>query len=122
MLHYGGKKPLKVEVSYRSKSVSPTSVTRILGYLVYTVTAILRMKLQEYINRDKIRDLYDVVFIGTRYWGALSEESILNLREALGYKGLEQFDFVVKDQHDDLIDNGELAVAFLALWEKLDLR
>ena len=122
MINYGGTKAVKVEVSYRLKSIDVEAETcRINGILVYNIQNILMMKLQAYMGRDKIRDLYDVVFIGLNYWELLNQQLIYMMKTTLAYRGLEQFDFVIKDQEDELINNEELEEGFLSLWYKLKL-
>ncbi len=68
MLDYGGKnefgdKPLKIEISYRRKNIPDQEVTNINNIAVYTLDNIATMKANEYASRDKIRDLYDIVFL-----------------------------------------------------------
>lgn len=122
MVHYGEDKPLKIEVSYRLKSNDIFSETNTInGVLVYTVQRLMHLKLGAYEGRDKIRDLFDVVFIGTHYWGLLDKPLIYRLRDTLAYKGIEQFDYLVATQRDELIDNNLLAERFLSLWDKLGL-
>ena len=43
------------------------------------------------------------------------------MRSALEYKGVEQFDYVMKEQHDELIDENKLAESFLLMFDKLGL-
>ena len=122
LVQYGGNKPLKIEISYRLKNIDFKADTSIInGILVYNIQKIMLMKLNAYSGRDKIRDLYDVVFIGLNYWSLISEPLKFMLRDTLAFKGLEQFDFLVTDQEDELINNAELAAGFLKLWEKLGL-
>ena len=122
MINYGGTKPLKVEVSYRIKSINFIRDTGLVkNILVYNIQNILSMKLLAYSGRDKIRDLYDIVFISLQYWNVLGESLQFMVRDALAFKGVEQYDFVIKDQIDDLIDNEELASSFLLLWGNLGL-
>lgn len=122
MVHYNGKKPLKIEVSYRVKRISfGVETANINGILVYNIQNILTMKLNAYTGRDKIRDLYDVVFIGLNYWNLINEQLRFMFRDTLAFKGVEQFDYVIKDQSDELIDNDKLAEDFLNIWGKLGL-
>ena len=44
-----------------------------------------------------------------------------NIRNALSYKGIEQFDYLVKTQPDELIDAEALAHSFLSAFDKLGL-
>lgn len=121
-IHYGNIKPLKVEVSYRRKQLNTNEVTVINNIVVYNIQTILSMKLNAFNHRDKIRDLYDIVFIYTNYINYLNDYLICMLRDAVEYKGLEQFDYLVKNQKDDLIDNDALASAFLTMYYNLGLK
>lgn len=121
-IDYGdSSKPLKVEVSYRRKEIPAGECVRIGGIKVYTISAIAFQKASAYQSRDKIRDLYDVTFIVSRYLDALDEGARSALRAALEYKDIEQFDYVVRTQPDPLIDTDKLAEAFLDAFDKLGL-
>jgi predicted nucleotidyltransferase component of viral defense system len=122
MVYYSGKeKPLKIEVSYR-KAVIDTDETRIVsGILVYDINTIAVMKANAYSGRDKIRDLYDVVFIFREYGNKLDRMVLKLLRGAVEYKGIEQFDYVISEQKDDLIDSDKLCNDFLDMCSSLDL-
>lgn len=121
MIHYGGLKPLKIETSYRLKNLNTDVINNINGILVYNIQSILAMKLSAYSNRDKIRDLYDVVFIGLNYWPQLDQGLIMLLTNTLMYKGIEQFDYIIRTQSDELINNEKLADGFLTLWNRLGI-
>lgn len=121
MIHYGGSKPLKVEILYRRKIIEPCEYTIINNILVYNICSIMSFKLNAYNNRDKLRDLFDVVFIAKNYWNALPQSLRLQLVDALSFKGLEHFDYIIKTQSDELIDNSVLADEFLDLYNKLGL-
>lgn len=71
--------------------------------------------------RDKIRDLYDVCYICNNFWDELSNDVKNMIRVAVEYKGLEQFEYVIKDQKDELINNEKLETEFLKMYEKLGL-
>lgn len=79
------------------------------------------MKSSAYQARDKIRDLYDVCFLCNHYWDKLSEGAISALRTSVEYKGIEQFDYISREQSDELIDKEKLADDFLAMYDKLGL-
>jgi hypothetical protein len=122
MINYGNdEKPLKIEVSYRKKIIEPSEYTRIKGITVYNIDDICRMKMNAYISRDKIRDLYDLSFICNNYWERLSNSTIKSLRDCVSFKGLEQFDYLIKTQSDELINNDKLAEDFLEMYDKLGL-
>lgn len=88
-IHYGGSKPLKVDVSYRRNTVSQSELCIINGINVYSIESILSMKLNAFNHRDKIRDLYDITFIYLNYKSILSSTILFMLRDAVAYKGLE---------------------------------
>lgn len=121
LIHYGGMKPLKVEVSYRRKTISDNEYGKIGNILVYSIESILLMKLNAFNHRDKIRDLYDIVFIYSNYKNNINSSLLFMLRDAVAYKGLEQFDYLIKDQSDELIDNDKLAEGFLSMYFDLGL-
>ena len=122
MVNYGNTgKPLKVEVSFRRKEIGTDETTRINGILVYNINTLCIMKTNAYASRDKIRDLYDVSFICNHYFNQLSSQTIALLRTAIEYKGIEQFDYIVREQQDELIDQGKLADDFLSMYDKLGL-
>ena len=113
--------PLKVEVSYRRKEIDPKRFTCVDGYKVYTLDELARLKAAAYSGRDKIRDLYDVTFLCTHYLDELSESARDALSSALEYKDLNQFDYIVQTQKDDLIDPDVLEDMFLQSFSALGL-
>lgn len=121
MIHYGGKKPLKIEISYRRARIAQDEYCVINGILVYNIQSLLAFKINAYNGRDKIRDLFDVVFICKNYWNCMNSILQFQVMDALSYKGLEHFDYIIKTQKDDLIDNNVLANEFLDLYFKLGL-
>ena len=121
MINYGTNKPLKVEISYRNKSIEAESYTIINNIVVYTITTILFFKMIAYSQRDKIRDLYDITFICKNYWDAIPNMMKMELATVLSYKGLDYFDYLISTQSDELIDNDKLASDFLDLWNALGL-
>ena len=121
-VNYGNEgKPLKVEASFRRREIPENETDRVNGILVYRIEPLCVMKINAYAGRDKIRDLYDVTFICNRYFDNLSSQTVALLRGAVEYKGIEQFDFIIKDQDDDLIDSEKLAVDFLNMHDRLGL-
>ena len=116
---YGENKKLKVEVSYREKVLSNT--VEINDIFTFTIPELCIMKITAYLDRDKIRDLFDITYIGIKYWEELDDLVKSMLRKALEHKGLEHFDYIVKTQEDELIDKGLLADSLLLLMNKLKL-
>ena len=126
MLHYGGynelgDKPLKIEISHRCER-NPENVTKINGILVYDINEIASMKAFAYGTRDKLRDLFDLTYIFNHKKNLLNKYTISNIFKAISRKGLEQFDYITKTQHDALIDNDKLAIEFLTMYENLDIQ
>lgn len=122
-VNYGNQqKPLKIEISYRKKLIDKKDSTQVInGIRVYKINDIFMMKLNAYIVRGKIRDLYDIIFISKKYWNELLPISKDTLSNALQYKGLEHCDYIIREQCDELINNDKLAEDFLNIYDKLGL-
>jgi predicted nucleotidyltransferase component of viral defense system len=121
MINYGATKPLKVELSLRRLSIPEDRITTINGIKVYTLDELFQMKAAAYLNRDKIRDLYDVTFIINNHFEKLSGSSLGLARNAFAEKDLSQFDYLMKTQDDPLVDKDRLASAFLEAYGRLGL-
>jgi predicted nucleotidyltransferase component of viral defense system len=121
-IDYGNEgHPLKIEASYRRAEIPAEETEAINGIRVYNIESLCVMKTNAYAGRDKIRDLYDVTFICNNYFDRLSPQAAALLRSALEHKGIAQFDYVVRNQPDDLIDSDKLAADFLAMHDRLGL-
>lgn len=119
---YGNdEKPLKIEVSYRNQRLSDGDVKNINGIVVYSIDKLAQMKSNAYNARDKIRDLFDLAFIVNNYYSQLSAVTLNIISDALQYKGLEQVDYMIATQSDELINNDELINSFLEMHDKLGL-
>ena len=114
-------KPLKIEISYRSRNIPAHTHHRVDGIEVYTIDRICQLKTGAYQGRDRIRDLYDICFICDQYFDSLSDSAKEQLKDALTYKGFDYFDYVTSTQEDPLIDKNVLAESYLKMFEKLDL-
>ena len=122
MIHYGNAgKPLKIEASYRRREIPSDEITEINGIRVYNIEPLCVMKVNAYAGRDKIRDLYDVTFICNNYFDRLSPQTVALMRGAVEHKGIAQFDYVMRDQPDELIDSDKLALDFLSMYDRLGL-
>ncbi len=123
MIHYNPatNKPLKVEISFRNKSIPANTFHKVNGIQVYTIDRLAQLKSNAYQGRDKIRDLYDLCFICDNYFLELSDSTVTQIADALSYKGFENFDYLVETQKDDLIDQDKLAESYLRLFDKLEL-
>ncbi|WEV72928.1 nucleotidyl transferase AbiEii/AbiGii toxin family protein [Bifidobacterium sp. ESL0790] len=119
---YGNpERPLKIEASFRRKQVPATETTMINGIRVYTISRLCELKVGAYLNRDKIRDLYDITFIADHYYDELDESARQHLQTAFEYKDLEQFDYLVRSQSDPLIDNAVMEDRLLRTLDRLGL-
>lgn len=124
MIHYSESfmaKPLKIELSARRQFIPQEETVVINGILTYRLDMLAGQKCQAYTSRDKIRDLYDITFICNNYFTELSAMTIQALRGIVEYKGLEQFDYLVTTQKDELIDEEKLEFDFLTMIDKLGL-
>lgn len=122
MINYGNaQKPLKIEISYRRKNISQDEYTKINGITVYNINNLCMMKVNAYSARDKIRDLFDLVFICNKYWDKLSSNVVDMVRYCVEAKGIEQFDYLLSTQSDELIDKDTLESEFLIMYDKLGL-
>ncbi|KLU59359.1 hypothetical protein CEB3_c43450 [Peptococcaceae bacterium CEB3] len=122
MINYGNiGRPLKVEISFRKKIIEQEETAKIKGINVYKIDSLCAMKVNAYVGRDKIRDLYDLTFICSHYWDQIPDALKTVIRNAVEYKGFEQFDYIVREQQDDLIDKDKLAGAFMEMYDRLGL-
>lgn len=122
-IHYNQSqgKPLKVEVSFRRKEIPEDRVCVINNTKVYIINELANLKALAYMGRDKIRDLYDIVFICNNYFNELSEETKTILTGAFEYKDMEHFDYIVRTQEDPLINISDLETNFLEAFDVLGL-
>lgn len=121
MIDYNGIKPLKIELSSRRKSIPEEDTIIINGIKTYTINVMTELKVSAYQQRDKIRDLFDITFIINNYYNDLEKGTKRILRNALEYKGLEHFDYIISTQKDELINQDILASSFLEAYEKVGL-
>lgn len=121
MIEFKPGKKIKVEISYRNKELSSQDYEIFDGIKIYKIENLFGMKLNAYNNRDKIRDLYDIVFIANNYRDQLSNFAVNMLKTALSFKGLEQFDYLIQTQEDELIDKEKLGNDFLQLFDDMGL-
>lgn len=122
MLKYNEKKdPLKVEVSFRKTYIPEDSYKKINGITVYNIDHLANMKAMAYLDRNRLRDLFDVTFIVNKYYEQLSSLARSGLISAFQHKGLEHFDYITSQQSDPLIDPKVLENSFLNAYDKLGL-
>ena len=109
-----GGSTLKVTVSFRRRSLSCEDVTRIDGILVYGISTICIMKTNAYLQKERMRDLFDLSFIVSRHSDALSAEAFDYAAEAISYRGgsEEQLEYIIATQRDSLVDKKAFARIF----------
>ncbi|MEW6894551.1 nucleotidyl transferase AbiEii/AbiGii toxin family protein [Trueperella pyogenes] len=122
MIRYNQDHSLKVETSYRTRNINPEDVTVVDGIRVYSLDALAQLKAAAYLGRDTIRDLYDVTFLVNHHLDDVSQGTRSLLRVALANKGLDQFDVVLSENNDDLIDSDQLATNLLEAYEHLGIQ
>lgn len=121
MIHYGGTKPLKIEMSARKKIIGSSEKTKINGISVYQLDILALLKASAYQQRDKIRDLFDITFLINHYYDSLQAGTRIVLQNALLFKGFEHFDYITHNQGDELIDKNFLAEQFLLAYDRVGL-
>jgi len=122
MLNYDNYgKPLKIEVSLRRKDIPENETTIINGILAYRLEPLCIMKAGALSSRDRVRDLYDTAFICLNHYDSLSPQAQFIIRNAVEHKGFEYYDYVIRQDNDELIDNEKLSNNFLDMYDKLGL-
>ena len=123
MIDYGSEmnKRLKVEISYRAMVIPSDSYTEINGIQVYTMDRMAQLKAAAYLNRDRIRDLYDLCYICNQYLPALKESTVMQIKDAFSCKGFDHFDYITHNERDPFIDQERLADAYLKVFDRLGL-
>ncbi len=122
MINYGNcNRPLKIEVSFRKKTIDESEFDKICGIRVYNINILCIIKANAYGSRGRIRDLYDITFICNNYWEQLNDAVKALVRETILHKGIVQFDYLVKNQPDELINTDKLADSFLKMYDRLGL-
>ena len=104
IIHYGGEKPLKIEISYRSRVFNESLYYKHSnGIIVYTISELARLKVEAFLHRDRIRDLQDLVFICKNYWNLLEDTTKNSIIDAFYINGFDYYDYISKIQQDEFI-------------------
>lgn len=113
---------LKVEMSYRMAGlIDNDQLKKINGVQVYELSELFMMKLQAYLDRYWLRDLYDLQFMFHHYSSALSKRDIRDLRYALSEKGIDELDTLIIEQQDASVDPDDLVTRFLEMYDQLGM-
>lgn len=107
---------LKIETSYRSQN---GELLRSLSVpcnniLVYNINELFKLKLNAFFGRDKIRDIYDVLYTYKLYKNVLYVEARSDLFRALSTKSLDAILETIAQQSDPLIDATQLEDLYLS--------
>lgn len=125
-IHYGkaDNQKFKCEVSYRRGMIDYNRTQYVNGILTYKVNELLAQKCFAYQGRDKVRDLYDIVYLCKHFSNQFSQYELSNVRETLLYKnGLAQFDYLERNSpKDPYVDMQSLSDNFLALCYALHIQ
>lgn len=113
--------PLKIEASYRTVEIENKRFTDRNKTIVYKIDELFMQKLNAYNSRDKLRDLYDVVFIYNNYKDELDSSLLQMAKYSLSYKGLEQVEYLLASEQDSLIEPNALINNFLHMYNDLGL-
>lgn len=118
IVNYGDEKEtLKIETSFRSATIDQEETKNINGYKVYDLDGIALRKTGAYSDRDKIRDIYDLCFIANNYWNQLNRYTKTIMKDSFGHKGFAEFDDMIRNSNDALIDADKLTQDFLNAFE-----
>lgn len=122
MLHYGERKPLKVEVSMREVYVPESFYQKDpKGFWVYNVQALTRFKCAAYSGRDRIRDAFDLCYLVSKYYDEMDEALRHSVSQALLGKGFDNIEYLIHNQPDELVDLNLLQDLYLEAWDRLNI-
>lgn len=125
VIHYGGYKPLKINVFYRKKCLYTNELSIdndiIKGIRVYSINSLFSMKMLSFMDKSTVYDLYDLVFMYNNYYHNIGKSLIYQLRDLLAYRGSGYFYFIIKGCESSLIDTNKLLKDFTCMYKSLDL-
>jgi len=109
--------PLKVEASYKDPDIDPDDVCIVEGVALYDIQTLV---LPLVMRRDRLRDLYDLCFIGISHRDKLERRRRI-IGDCLFYRGSDYLGYLEKLDPDPLVDTGRLRRRFLELRSYLGL-
>jgi predicted nucleotidyltransferase component of viral defense system len=120
------KYPLKVEISLRNKPMllSKLNVIEIIkGIRVYSLKDLLNMKQVAFLQRDKVRDFYDIYWCLKNRPDLFDDNVARQVLESLHYKGVDTIVEVLKEEASDdhiltKLDADSVMIEFMTLLEK----
>lgn len=108
-----GIKTLKIEVSHRENYINDKDTKFVNGIRIYKINKLAELKSTAYVDRSKLRDLFDVCFIVNNYWQNLSLDVQQKVSDAFIQRTFDNFTYVTKEQSDPLIDEKRLRDDFI---------
>ena len=121
-LHYNGDiRPLKIETSFREQYINPDNIVKVNGIQTYELSVLTEKKVKAFDQRDKLRDLYDLIFICKEKWNDIDDRAKENIKDSFSHKGIEYFETIVEVQKDEFIDSKKLEEDFIDIWDKIEL-
>lgn len=95
--------PLKVEVSLHH-GFHEEDTTKINGIKTYKIDKLLSLKLEAFIEREKIRDAFDLAFIYLNYKDEISLNNKKFLAESVLEKGVKNLDYLLENRGNELMN------------------
>lgn len=115
VLHYtvnGMDATMKLEASYRMHEVQ-YATTRVNQIRTYTIDSLFQLKLQAFLGRDRIRDIYDILTIYMKYGNMLYPAARDDLKRALTEKSVDVILETIEQQSGAAYDVKQLESLYL---------
>lgn len=129
MIDYGSNRgrpyPLKIEISYRNARPLQTGiygVQKVNGIRVYSLGTLANMKLFAFLNRDKIRDFYDLSWLVKHHPNLITRDMAQQIYGALLFKGVNELVDLLVDEAtaDHILDKLDTEAVMLEFIENLE--
>jgi predicted nucleotidyltransferase component of viral defense system len=125
MVHYDqvdnsmGKYPLKIEFSLRQTGETQESDSTIInGIRVYKIDELAKKKFGAFMNREKIRDIYDVAFLLQNYPDTFTQDMLREIKKKNPDVLCTIFEGNKKD--DVILSNVDGTELVLGIYDKVD--
>lgn len=118
-----GVKPLKIEVSLRNVLFDNAVING--DILMYNIKHLLDLKIYTLIGRYKLRDLFDVAYICSKFTNEINDLQWYQLEQVLRDRfPIEALDTLIQEQSDNILPQSAIelmVVRLLDLYENLDV-
>jgi len=118
-LNFASKNRLKI--LRKTDNIKLANLNTINNMGVYELNRFAQKKAVEYSTKDRISDLYYIVFICNNYMEKLDKSTKNIIRDCLMGKGIEQFDYLVATHTKLRIDMSEFASNYLNMYKRLSI-